>query len=168
MVPGAAVVTGPRLAVALAARIGGAGQHHGPLIRVQLLEALEGGARVLHAIEGVNLSMNRQAVGESRLVDTVNDIQWHRPRGRVEDRRLVHIIPKTRNALLVKIMVQSAEPGACLLLGKVREDAGTRPDITHVDGPVGIFDETIRGDSAVVGRVFLVGSGRDMQIRDGY
>src|ERR1700685_4397562 len=100
MVPGAAVITGPRLAVALATRISGAGQHHGPLIRVQLLQALEGGARVFHAVDVVTRSSGRQAFCESWFVDTLNDIQRHRPRGCVEDRRLVHVIPKTRNALL--------------------------------------------------------------------
>src|SRR3984957_14575550 len=168
MVPGAAVVTGPGLAIALAARIGSAGQNHRPLIRIQLLQALESGARVLHAVDVMDLGMRRHAFSESRFVNTVNDIQRHRPRWRVEYRRLVHVIPKPGNALLIKILIQSAEPGARLLLSKVREDAWTRPDITYIHGAIRVLDETIGGDSVVVGQVFLVGSGRDMQICDGY
>src|ERR1700733_10873131 len=112
--------------------------------------------------------MSRGAFRKSWLVDTENDIKRHRPRGSVENRRFVHVIPKPTHAPLVEIPIQSAEPSACLVLGDDRKDAWASPDIAHIDGAIGIPDETAGGNSAVVGEIFLIGSGRDMQIRDGY
>ena len=56
MVPAAAVVAGPGSGIALAARIGGAREHEGAQYPGRALEAVVGGARVLHAVDIVNLA----------------------------------------------------------------------------------------------------------------
>src|ERR1700722_12116989 len=133
MVPGAAVVPRPRRSVPLASGVGGACKHHGTQIGIQFLQTLEGRTRILHAVDVVYLRVGRGAFHEAWLVDPMNDIERHGPRGRAEDGRLVHVIPKARNALPVEILIQSAEPGARLLPGKVGKDTRARPYFSNID-----------------------------------
>src|SRR5580692_10571075 len=115
MVPGAAVVPRPRRPVPLTAGIGGARKYHGAQIGIQFLQTLEGRTRILHAVNIVYLRMGRGAFDETWLVNPMNDIERHGPRGRAEDGGLVHVIPKAGNTLPVEILIQSTEPGARLL-----------------------------------------------------
>ena len=51
----------------------------------RFLQALEGRARVLHAVDVVYLRVGRRALREAGLIDPMNDIQRHGPRDRMED-----------------------------------------------------------------------------------
>src|SRR5580658_4004752 len=103
MVPVARVVTAPRGCVALAAGIAGARHHEGPHIRLELLEALEGSAAVLHAEDVVNFEMARCPRRESRLIDAMLHIVRHGLRWNLEERRLIHVVPEAGHAFAYEV-----------------------------------------------------------------
>ena len=77
MVPGGAVVSGPGGGVALASRVGGAGEDEGALVGLELEEAFVGGAGVLHAEDVVDLEVGGGAGFEAGLGDAVQDVVGH-------------------------------------------------------------------------------------------
>src|ERR1700677_3067129 len=111
--------------------------------------------------------MRGRALRESWLIDPVDNIERHCPGDRVEDRRLIHVIPKAGNAFAVEIPVERAEPCARLLLSKVRKDTLAGPYITNVDRAIGILDELVAGDTGIVRRIVLAWSIGNMKISDG-
>src|SRR5437868_2577163 len=167
MVPGAAVIAGPGSGIALAAGIAGTGQDEGALIWRELQQSVVGSAGVLHSIDVVDLSVCRCARLESWFVDPVFDLIGHGPPGSVEDRRFVHVVPKSGNSVVNELCVERAPPFASALAGEVREDGGPGPDLADVDGVVGILDEVVACDAAVVWSVLRVGEIGYVEIRDG-
>ena len=75
--PGRAVVAGPRRGITLATSVARARHHEGALVGPQPAQALEGRARVLHAIDVVDLGVRRLARGEAGRVDAMHDIERH-------------------------------------------------------------------------------------------
>src|SRR6266550_3182517 len=73
MVPGAAVVAGPRGGVSLATGITGARQDEGPLIRRELQQSVIGCPGVLHSVDVVDLEVSCCAGLEAWLVNPVLD-----------------------------------------------------------------------------------------------
>src|SRR5579871_2315218 len=132
MIPRGAIVSCPRCRVALPPRIGCACQHKGPLIRLELQQALIGSPRVLHAEDVVYLKMSCSARHESRLVDAMLHGVGHRLGGNFEDRWLVHVVPKARDAFLIEVLVQRAPPRAALLTCEVGKDGWARPYLSYV------------------------------------
>src|SRR5882762_6424751 len=66
VIPGAAVVTGPSGGIALSASVGGAGEHEGPLVGLQLAQAVISGTNIFHSVDVVNGAMiERRAVIEA-------------------------------------------------------------------------------------------------------
>ena len=105
MVPGAGVVAGPGGSVALAAGVGGAREDEGTLVGRELAEAIEGGARVFHAVDIVDLGVCGGARSEVVAGDAVHDVERHGLVGRVEDRGLVHVVPETCDAVMNELAV---------------------------------------------------------------
>src|SRR5271156_6917277 len=110
MIPGGTVVAGPGGAVALASCEAGARHHEGPLIRAKREQPLIGTARVLHAINVVDLQMRSGALAEAGLVDAMLNIVGHGLGRRLKDRRLIHIVPKSGHTLIDEGLVERAPP----------------------------------------------------------
>src|SRR6202158_2922194 len=98
MIPCGTVVTGPGCRITLSTGVAGARQHEWPQVRIELLQPIEGSSRVFHPVQVVNLRMSRCTLYESWFFDAVHHVFGHRLRRSVEDRRLIHVIPKAGNA----------------------------------------------------------------------
>src|SRR5262245_43520261 len=101
MVPCAAVVAGPGGGVSLSACIGGACEHKRPHVWLQAEQAFVCGAHVLHSENIVDLSM----IGLAPF-DAVHGIERHGLIGSLENRWLIHVIPKSANSQIYKIAVE--------------------------------------------------------------
>ena len=140
--------------------------HEGALVGQQLAQPIIGRARVLHAVDVVDLGMRRGAGHEAVAVDAVHHVRRHRLGRRVEDRRFVHVVPSARDAHLHLIGEQSAVPVAHLRFGEIREHRRTRPHRPDIDRAVGTVDEGVALDALVIGAVALLGRLRDVQVGD--
>src|SRR3984885_400640 len=103
---------------------------------------------------------------EPGLVDAMHDLLRHGLGRSVEDGRLIHVIPKTRNAHLRKVPEKRAPPGASLCASKIRKDTGTRPYHARVNAAIRILYEVVTGNASVVGRIAVSRKVCDMQIRN--
>src|ERR1700733_5805157 len=109
--------------------------------------------------------MSRRALRETRLIDAVKNIQRHGLGGGMEDGGLVHVIPEALDPAALKVTVQGSPPGARLLLGEIRKDAGPRPDATRINAAIRIFDKMVAGHPAVIREIVLIGHFGDVEIR---
>src|SRR6266550_42672 len=132
MVPGAAVVAGPRGGVSLATGIAGARQDEGPLIRRELQQSVVRCPGVFHSVDVVDLEVGGCAGLETWLVDPVFDVIGHGPPGSVEDRRFVHVIPESGYSVVNERCVERTPPFSCALTGEVGEDRRPRPDLADI------------------------------------
>src|ERR1700733_4908024 len=64
----------------------------------------------------------------------------------------------------MEITVERSPPCASLCPREIREDAGTGPHASRVDGAVRVLDEVIASDAAVIGRIILMRQICDVQI----
>src|ERR1700683_5006250 len=110
MIPSARVVPSPSGGVALASGISRASQYEGPLIGVQLQEALKGTARVLHAEYVVNLTLVSCAGLEARLFNTIRHVEGNRLGGRLKNGRLVHVVPKASGSDGIEMFIKCPPP----------------------------------------------------------
>src|SRR5439155_797823 len=99
-----AVVAGPGHRVALPAGIARAGHHERPQAWTELLQPLERRAAVLHAVDVVQLGMARRSGRETVALDPVDRAERHRLGRRVEDRRLVHVVPEAGDAVSGEVL----------------------------------------------------------------
>ena len=60
-------------------------------------------ARVLHAVDVVDLEVSGGAWSEAGFVDAVLDVVGHGLGGDVEDGRLVHVVPESGDAVVDEI-----------------------------------------------------------------
>ena len=153
MVPGGAVVSGPRGCVTLASGVAGAGEDEGALVGSEFEEAFIGAAGVLHAEDVVDLEVGGGAGLEAGAVDAVLHVIGHGLGGIGEDGGLVHVVPEAGYAVVDEVFIEGAPPFAAALLGEVGEDGGAGPDGADIGGAVGIFDEVVAGFAGVVGGV---------------
>src|ERR1700686_838497 len=84
MIPGAAVVASPSGGVALTSGVGSARQNERTLVGRNLQQSFVSGARILHAINIVNLTMAGDALPESRLIDAMLNVVGNGLVGRIE------------------------------------------------------------------------------------
>src|SRR5207248_761887 len=87
VVPRRAVVAGPCGSIPLTSGVTGARKDEWPLVRPEGKKTVIGGARILHAVDIVDLEMIRGALLEPGFGDAVLDVVRHRLRGNVEDSR---------------------------------------------------------------------------------
>ncbi|MCY1171055.1 hypothetical protein D9M73_111520 [compost metagenome] len=97
--------------------------------------------------------------------DAVDGVERHRLGRRVEDRRFVHIVPETGDAVLKEPLVQCAPPRPRLGLREVGEDRRAGPDRRDIIGAIGVFDEFVAAFAARIRRIASLDLG-DMQIGD--
>ena len=88
------------------------------------------------------------------------------PLGRIENGRLVHVVPEALNALIDQGLVVSAEPLARLGLEKVRKVHQARPDCPHKVISLGIFTEITSRLTRLIDRI--TGLNFDAGINNGY
>src|SRR5271168_4474373 len=112
----------------------------------------------------MNLRMSRCASCESWLIDAMHNVLRHRLRWRIKDRRFIHVVPESIHACMTKIAIKAAPPCACLLARKVWKDAGAGPYSTGINRAVGILDEVITGNAAVIRSVVTIWQVSNMQI----
>src|ERR1700742_2180610 len=105
-----------------------------------------------------------RALLESSLIDAVNDVLWHGFGWRLEDRRLIHIVPEAINSVLMKPLIERAPPRTRLLTGKVRKYTGPRPDRSDIDRTIRRLYKVISGNSTVIRVILAPGQLGDMQI----
>ncbi len=122
MIPRAGVVAGPCGGIALPAGVGGAGQDKGPQIGIELEQAFECGAGILHAVDIMNFQVICRARPETWFVDAVLRSVRHGEIIGKKNRGLVHVVPKARNAFRQEILILGAPPLPGFLAGKVREN----------------------------------------------
>ena len=181
--PPGLVIAIPDAAVAVGANARSPAEKQHPVVRVQRLKGLPGGTGHIGAVEVVDLLMADhlslhlvidapiilEAVGQSQQlvlqrkelvqieVDALagRQLVQHRPEppGRIEDGRLVHIVPEAFNALVHQCLIPLAKPPPGLLLEKVREVDQARPDSAHEVLPLGVLAEVAAGLAALIGRV---------------
>src|SRR5215472_2596733 len=150
MVPRGRVVAGPGEAVALSTGVGGAGEHKRPLIGTQLEQAVIRRARILQPDNVVNLRVRCGTGCEAGLLDAMDRVQRHRLPGAVEDRRLVHVAPESRNAILHKLAIKIAPPLARLRAREVWKDRRPGPHDPAKFASVGILYELVGSMTGVV------------------
>src|SRR6267154_678880 len=102
VIPGAAVIAGPGGCVALSAGIGGAGEYKGPLVGLQLAQAVVGGADIFPAVDVVDGAVIERAA----IVEAMPRIERHGFVGALEKRGLVHVVPEAGDAHGDKIFVE--------------------------------------------------------------
>src|SRR5580704_4239679 len=98
MVPTAAVIPCPCRGISLASCVGGPGEYKGADTGIKRFEAVEGCARILHAVHIVNLRVGCGASREPWLIDPMQCTVRHGSRGRVENGWFIHIVPKAFDA----------------------------------------------------------------------
>src|ERR1035438_584695 len=103
MVPTAAVVSGPGGCISLTAGISGPSKYKRTNLWIDGAKTVKGRTRVLQPINGVNLGMACGARCKPRLIDAMHNILGHRSSRRVEDRWLVHVIPKAFDAVATQV-----------------------------------------------------------------
>src|ERR1700733_4465651 len=87
---------------------------------------------------------------------------------RVEDRRLVHVVPKAVQAHPHKWPVERAPPGASFSASEFGKDTLPRPDGAHIHRAIGAMEEVIARLAAFIGCVSLPGGVGYMEVRDGH
>ena len=138
MVPCGAIVTRPGCRIALGSGVSGAGQHHGPKVRLELQQSFVSPTGVLHAEYIVNLAMIRLAA-----FHVVNSIQRHGFVSALEKCGLIHVIPIAADPYVREVLVQSAPPAAHFGAREVRKNSIPGPDFAHKLGPVGVLHEVV-------------------------
>src|SRR5215469_6304473 len=167
MVPTAAVVSGPGSRISLAACVSRAREYEGAHIGIELQQPFKCCARIFHTVDVVNLGMRGCASLESRLIDAMDNIERHGLIWAIEDRWLIHVIPKAGNAHVLEVSIECAPPRARLLLREVGEDAGTGPNDAGIDGAIRILYKVVAGNAAVIRCIVLIWDVGDVQICNG-
>src|SRR5882672_1330046 len=162
MAPGAAVVAGPRGGIALGAGIGGAGEHEGPFLRLQLKQSFVGRAHILHAVDIVDGAM----IESRAVIQSMNDVKRHGLIGALEQRRFIHVIPEARRAHADEVFVEAAPPFARARQSKIRKHAFARPNHADIHRSIRILHEYIVLHSRIVRRIAVVGVLLDVQVGD--
>src|SRR5437660_8424325 len=98
-------------------------------------------------------------------IQTMHRIQRHGLIGALENRRLVHIVPKTLDAHAYEIPVKRAPPLPARGTSELGKHAIPRPDFADVNRAIGIFYKMIAGQAFVIR--LLVGEFVDVQVGDG-
>ncbi len=168
VVPCRSVVSRPCGGVPLAPGIAGAGKHEGSLIRPQRNKTVVGGARVLHAVDIVDLKMFRGAFLEAGFGNAVQDVVRHGFRRNVEDSRLIHVVPEASHAVVKKVFVERSPPLTGDLAGEVGEDRWAGPYRAGIDRAVGILNEVIASGARSIRGVVGIGQLGDVQVGNGY
>src|SRR5438270_13224200 len=147
MIPTRGVIAGPRGGVALSARITGSRQNEWAFIRIEFEQSFIRCARIFHTKHVMNFQVAGGTSAESRLMDAMLNIVRHSFTGHLENRRLVHIVPKAGHALRDKIFVKTAPPGSGFLACEIRKNRRAWPNRADKDGTVVIFYEMVTGNA---------------------
>ena len=123
----------------MSAGVSGAREDEGPLVRLQLAQAVVGGAAILHTQNIVDGAM----VELRAVVEAVNVIERHGLVRALKHGRLVHIIPKSGDSHTHKVAIEAAPPVAHARKREIGKDARPRPHGPNVIGAVRIFHEGI-------------------------
>ncbi len=107
-----------------------------------------------------------RALPKAGFVDSVLHVVRHCLVRNVEDRRLVHIIPKSCNPVRDELLVQRSPPLPGLRPGKVRKHGGTRPDLPGVNAAIRVLHKLIACATGIVRRIPNVGLLGDVQVGD--
>src|SRR5713101_5185562 len=99
MIPGTAVIPGPGRSVTLSSGVAGTSQNKWTLVGKNLQQTFVGRARVLHAVDIVDLAVASGPFLKTNFVDPVFDVVRHGSIRTVEYGGLVHVIPESRNAI---------------------------------------------------------------------
>src|SRR5262249_8618008 len=83
-------------------------------------------------------------------LNAVHSIERHGLVRTLEDRRLVHVVPKAANAHRPKIRIKRAPPLANLVTRKIREYAFPGPYFAHVHRAVRVFHDVAVFDPLLV------------------
>ncbi len=109
--------------------------------------------------------MHRCTLDEARLVDAVLHVIGHGLRGIGEDRRFVHIVPKTCDSVRDELLVERSPPVARDFSREVWKHGWPRPDRANIILAV-FFYEVIACLAGVIRCIALVRQVRDVKVRD--
>src|SRR5580698_9491446 len=98
----------------------------------------------------MDFRVGRRTSREARLIDMMYNIFGYGFGLCIEDRGLIHVIPKALDAVAIQISIERAPPGTCLLAREVWKDARTRPYTTGINRTIRILNEVIAGDTTIV------------------
>ena len=167
MVPGTAVVAGPRCGVALTSCVSCPGKDERAVAWIECAQAVVCCTGVLHSVEVVYLCVRSGAGCESALIDAMDNIFRDGEGRRIEYGWLIHVVPETIDAVPMKTAIERAPPCTGLLASEIRKDTGTGPDFAGVDGTIRILDEMVACQASVKGAVVVSWKIRDVQVGDG-
>src|SRR6185437_7174498 len=122
-------------------------------------------ARILHAIDIVDLGMGGIARREIVAVDTMDDVERHRLQI-VEHCWLVHVVPEAGDAVIDKLAEVRPPPIARFCVSEVGEDRWPRPDLPHKNRAIRVMDEMVARNAAIIWRIALLRRICDMEIGD--
>src|SRR5882672_6482207 len=162
MAPGAAVVAGPRGGIALGAGIGGAGEHEGPFLRLQLKQSFVGRAHILHAVDIVDGAM----IESRAVIQAMNDVKRHGLIGTLKERRFIHVIPEARRAHADEVFVEPTPPFPHARQSEIRKQTFARPNHADIHRSIRILHEYIVLHSRIVRRIAMAGILLDVQVGD--
>ena len=128
---------------------------------MQTAQAFVSGASVFHTKNIVNGAMTLRWLA----IQTMHRIQRHGLVGALENRRLVHIVPKTLDAHANEILVKRAPPLPARRTSELGKHAIPRPDFADVNRAIGIFYKMVAGQAFVIRLV--AGEFGDVQVGDG-
>src|SRR3981081_146087 len=103
---------------------------------------------------------------EARLLDAMHVVEWHGKARSIEHGRLVHVVPRTSDAILDELLIKIAPPLASLGASEVGKHRWARPHDADILAPVSGLHKMISRMAGVIRRVSLIRQAGDVQVRN--